>query len=302
MKKELVVSLAALLFVSACTNSPIGPSSDLPGGDAASSAAGGGAPAFLVAAGDIGLCGSPGVEMTARLLDGLEGTIVAAGDNAYPSGSADDYRNCYHPSWGRHRNRTRPTPGNHEYLSTGAAPYFEYFGGRAGPAGLGYYSYDLGAWHIVSLNSESDTGRGGGQQLWLQADLAATRGRCTAAYWHRPRFSSGPHGDNVDMQVLWETLYENGVDLVISGHDHLYERFAPQDAVGRHDPVRGMRQFVVGTGGAPVYSPSGFRPNSEALGSSWGVLKLTLLAGRYEWEFIPVAGASYRDAGMAACH
>jgi hypothetical protein len=187
-------------------------------------------------------------------------------------------------------------------MSPSAAPYFDYFGASAGPSGAGYYSYDLGAWHIISLNSETDIASGGGQHQWLRADLAATGARCVAAYWHRPRFSSGPHGDNVDMQALWQTLYENDVELLISGHDHLYERFAPQDAVGRADPIRGVRQFVVGTGGAPTYPVSATSQNSEVHGSDWGVLKLTLLADRYEWEFVPVAGASLRDSGVSACH
>jgi hypothetical protein len=301
MKIPLAASVAGMLLLSACADPALSPSA---GGrtDSASVTAAQEPPAFLVGAGDIGLCGSPGSEMTARLLDTLGGTVFAAGDNAYPVGSADDYRNCYHPSWGRHRARTRPAPGNHEYMSPNAAPYYEYFGGNAGPFAAGYYSYDVGAWHLVALNSEVDIASGGGQQHWLRADLAANRGRCVAAYWHRPRFSSGPHGDNVDMQALWETLYENDVELLISGHDHLYERFAPQDAAGRPDPIRGVRQFVVGTGGAPIYGVKATRPNSEVQGADWGVLRLTLLAGRYEWEFVPVAGASFRDSGASACH
>jgi hypothetical protein len=256
----------------------------------------------LVGAGDIGLCGSPGSELTARLLDAIGGTVFAVGDNAYPSGRTEDYLNCYDPTWGRHRHRTRPTPGNHEYESPGASPYYAYFGSNAGPAGLGYYSYTLGAWHIVSLNSETDVRSGSAQEQWLRADLAQNRTLCTAAYWHRPRFSSGSHGDNVDVQDLWRTLYEFNVDIAFAGHDHLYERFAPLDATGEVDPARGIRSFVVGTGGAAIHALKGARPNSEARGNDWGVLMLTLSPSSYEWNFVPVAGATYRDSGTGACH
>jgi hypothetical protein len=256
----------------------------------------------LVGAGDIGVCGSEGSARTAALLDNIAGTVFAAGDNAYPSGRATDYRDCYDPTWGRHRQRTMPTPGNHEYETPGARPYFEYFGPNAGPAGLGYYSYPLGAWHIVSLNSETDVRAGSPQERWLRADLAQNRSLCTAAYWHRPRFSSGSHGDNRDMQDLWRTLVEFDADVIVAGHDHVYERFAPLNAAGDLDTAKGLRSFVVGTGGAAMHSLGPIHPNSEAQGSEWGVLVLTLEASRYQWNFVPVAGATYRDSGSDSCH
>jgi len=303
MPKRLVASFAAAVFVCACGGSPSAPSPmpvQVQVTDSAPTYAG--PPAVLVGAGDIGQCGSPGSELTAKLLDVIDGTVVAAGDNAYPSGSREDYRNCYHPTWGRHLSRTRPTPGNHEYETSNAEAYFEYFGSNAGPAGRGYYSYNLGAWHIVSLNSEVDVRAGSPQEQWLRTDLEANRTVCTAAYWHRPRFSSGQHGNNTDMQAIWRDLYDLHVDVAISGHDHLYERFAPQDPAGASDPDRGVRQFVVGTGGGGMHQIAGMRPNSEAQGFEWGVLKLTLQSGSYQWEFVPAAGATYRDAGTYSCH
>lgn len=257
---------------------------------------------MLIGAGDIADCRSPGAEQTARLLDRLDGTIFTAGDNAYPDGSANDYQQCYGPTWGRHRARTRPSPGNHEYHSPGAAPYFQYFGANAGPAGAGYYSYDLGAWHVLSLNSEIDTTPGSAQDQWLRRDLDANKRPCTVAYWHKPLFSSGPHGGFGGVRPLWRTLYEYGVDVVIAGHDHLYERFAPQDPDGAADPNRGIRQFTLGTGGAEHYEGANMRPNSEVRGGDWGVLALTLEPAGYRWEFVPVEGATFRDAGTAPCH
>jgi Calcineurin-like phosphoesterase len=259
---------------------------------------------LLVGAGDIGFCGPSNVsgsEATGRLLDQLGGTIFTTGDNAYPTGSADDYARCYEPGWGRHVGRTRPAPGNHEYMS-GAAPYFGYFGANAGVSAVGYYSYRVGAWHVISLNSESAASAGSAQLEWLRADLASNPSTCTAAYWHRPLFSSGSHGDNPDMRDLWRTLYAANVDVVINGHDHIYERFAPQDADGRLDAVRGIREFVVGTGGAPLYAFPGAHANSEIRGAAWGVIAFTLLENSYQWEFVPVEGQTFRDAGTASCH
>ena len=301
MSKRFVASFAAGLFVYACGGSPQAPSPmPVEGTGPASTYAG--PPAVLVGAGDIGVCGSQGSELTSRLLDVIGGTVVAAGDNAYPSGRSQDYRDCYQPTWGRHRDRTRPTPGNHEYETPSASPYYEYFGANAGPAGQGYYSYNLGAWHIVSLNSEVDVRAGSPQERWLRADLEMNPALCTAAYWHRPRFSSGKHGNNTDMQDIWRALYDLRVDVAISGHDHLYERFAPQDPAGNSDPDRGVRQFVAGTGGAPMHQFGAVRPNSEAQGFDWGVLKLTLHTDHYQWEFVPAAGAAYHDAGTSSCH
>jgi hypothetical protein len=248
------------------------------------------------------MCELPGAEATARLLDRIPGTVFTTGDNAYPSGTTRDFQQCYHPSWGRHRSRTHPVPGNHEYETSGAIPYFQYFGAQAGPPGLGYYSYRAGAWQVIALNSEIDAGPGSPQIAWLRAELSAHRGRCTAAYWHRPLFSSGPNGDVVSVREFWRTLYDFGGEIVIAGHEHLYERFAPQDPNGQADPARGIRQFTVGTGGASLYQMATRKANSEALGTDWGVLKLTLEEDRYTWEFVPVDGARFTDAGTASCH
>lgn len=259
-------------------------------------------PAFFVGAGDIADCRNTGSEQTARLLDSLPGTIFTLGDNAYPNGSADDFSRCFGPSWGRHRGRTRPSPGNHEYKTPNAAGYFGYFGAAAGPGGVGYYSFDLGSWHVVSLNSEIDMRPGSTQASWLRQDLSLNSTGCTVAYWHRALVSSGPHGGSEAVRNLWRVLYEYDVDVVLSAHDHLYERFAPQDPDGRPDPARGIRQFVVGTGGAERYDVRAVRPNSEVRGPDWGVLMLTLESGGYRWEFVPVAGASFRDSGSGSCH
>ena len=261
-----------------------------------------GAGVVLVGAGDIANGGS-GAEETARLLDGIPGTVFNAGDNAYPDGSATDYATNYEPTWGRHKARTRPSPGNHEYHSTDAAPYYAYFGANAGPAGRGYYSYDLGDWHIISLNSNIDMNAGSAQEQWLRADLAANAKDCILAYWHHPRFSSGTHGSSTAPQPLWQALYEAGAEIVVVGHDHNYQRFAPQTASGQADPDRGIREFVAGTGGAGLYRFSTPIANTEAYSiDTHGVLKLTLGPGRYWWEFVPVAGRTYTDAGSGVCH
>ena len=257
-------------------------------------------PEIFVGAGDIGWCGSPGVAATGRMLDGIAGTVFAAGDNAYMSGTAQQYHDCYDPGWGRHKGRTRPAPGNHEYESPGAAGYFDYFGPNAGPAGQGYYSFALGNWHAISLNSNIDVAEGSAQGRWLQFDLASHPSKCTLAYWHHPLFSSGPNGDNPGMRAFWRILYNAGVDVVVVGHDHLYERFAAQDPDGRFDPTRGVRQFTAGTGGANLYNFVTVRANSEKRISAYGVLKLTLEADRYDWEFMPAGGE--RDRGSDVCH
>lgn len=254
-------------------------------------------------AGDIGWCGPDGrPTLTAALLDGIAGTVFTTGDNAYPSGSSEDFRNCYEPSWGRHKARTRPTPGNHDYQTPGALGYFAYFGANAGPPGLGYYSYTLGAWHIISLNSEISAFPGSPQIEWLRDDLAANRTLCAAAYFHTPVFGSGTNSGNTHMQAVWRVLFEFGVDVVVNGHNHSYERFAPQDPDGGSNPTRGIRQFTVGTGGALLTDFPRIRPNSEIRGSTWGVLKMTLRSDRYDWQFIPVPGASFSDSGTATCH
>jgi hypothetical protein len=257
----------------------------------------------FVGAGDIADCGS-GAEETASLLDAIPGTVFTTGDNAYNDGSPANYTDCYDPSWGRHKARTRPCPGNHDYHTSGASGYFAYFGANAGPSGRGYFSFDLGDWHIISLDSEIDMGAGSPQEVWLRADLAASTKECTLAYWHRPLFSSGDiHGSSSDSEPLWQALQDAGAEIVICGHDHEYERFAPQRADGTADAAHGIREFVVGTGGSELYSITTPIANSEAHdASTLGVLKLTLGPGTYSWQFVPVAGGTYTDSGSGTCH
>ena len=256
---------------------------------------------ILVGAGDIASCDENGDEKTAKILDRISGTVFTAGDNVYESGKATEYRRCYKPSWGRHKARTRPAPGNHDYRSPDAAPYYDYFGRKAGPAGQGYYSYDHGAWHVISLNSNIAAEEGSPQYEWLREDLAANPNACTAAYWHHAVFSSGEHGNDQKMAQIWKLLDESGVDVALVGHDHDYERFAPQDYAGKVD-AKGIRQFVVGTGGSSLRPFFNIQENSEVRNSNThGVLKLTLHAASYDWEFVPERGATFRDSGSAAC-
>lgn len=256
----------------------------------------------LVGAGDIADCSTTTDGATAALLDLIDGTIFTTGDNAYPLGRAVDFANCYAPTWGRHRTRTRPSPGNHDYYaSPDAAPYFAYFGAYAGPGGAGYYSYNLGAWHIVSLNSNVDAQAGSAQELWLRADLAANPTPCTLAYWHHPLFSSGRHGNDPTMRDVYQTLHEAGADVVVTGHDHDYEQFHRQNADGVAD-LSGMRQFVVGTGGTSLRPFAVIKPNSAVRESgAHGVLKLTLHPASYDWQFVPIAGQTFTDAGTRPC-
>lgn len=259
----------------------------------------------FVGAGDIAHCSSTGDEATALLLDGIAGTVFTLGDNAYEDGTATEFANCYEPTWGRHKARTRPSPGNHEYHTPGATGYYDYFGASAGPSGLGYYSYDLGDWHIISLNSNISMSVGSVQEQWLRADLAASTKQCTLAYWHHARFSSSAvHGNHPQTQPLWQALYDAGADLVLSAHDHLYERFAPQTPAGVADAASGIREFVVGSGGRSHYAFAATPDaNSEVRNSdAWGVLKLTLSAGAYSWQFVPVAGMTFTDSGSGTCH
>jgi len=257
----------------------------------------------LVGAGDIAHCNNEGDEITANMLDSIPGTVVTTGDNAYPDGSVEEFANCYDPSWGRHKDRTYPSPGNHDYHTPDAAGYFAYFGSRAGEPGKGYYSYDLGTWHIIVLNSMIPVGPGSPQNQWLRDDLAAHQVACTLAYWHYPRFSSGTvHGSDKDMDSLWQALYDYGADVVLSGHEHNYERFAPQDPQGNADPTRGIREFVIGSGGRSHYTFGPPIANSEVRNSDTnGLLKLILHDGSYSWEFIPEPGKTFTDSGNAPC-
>jgi hypothetical protein len=259
------------------------------------------ADAVFVGAGDIAVCGSSASEATATVLDRISGSVFTLGDHVYPSGTPEQFANCYEPTWGRHRDRTHAAPGNHDWDVAQAAPYFAYFGAAAGPVGLGYYGFDLGAWRVLSLNSNVSAAPGSPQYEWVRGDLAVGGTPCTLAYWHHPLFSSGPNGNNGQMREMWRLLQAHGVELVLTGHDHDYERFAPQDADARADP-QGIREFVVGTGGAGLYQVKTVQPNSEVRDSrTWGVLKLTLHTRSYDWEFVPIDGHSFRDAGSDQC-
>ncbi|HXV85059.1 MAG TPA: metallophosphoesterase [Gemmatimonadales bacterium] len=259
---------------------------------------------ILVGAGDIASCSYHHDTATAALLDRISGTVFTVGDNAYPDGSATNYAQCYEPTWGRHRSRTRPVPGGHDYNTPEAGAYFDYFGDAAGPRGRGYYSYDVGTWHVIALNSHLAVGPESEQGQWLRADLLADSGRCTIAYWHSPRFSSGSrHGSLDRMQLIWDVLYEFGVEIVMNGDEHHYERFAPQTPTGVADPDFGIRQFVVGTGGRSDYPFGDPIANSQVRATGTpGVLVLTLLADGYEWRFVPAAGHAFTDAGSGSCH
>ncbi|MFN2483669.1 MAG: metallophosphoesterase [Candidatus Limnocylindria bacterium] len=261
---------------------------------------------ILIAAGDIADCGVTADEDTAALLDELPGTVAALGDLAYPSGTPDEFANCYTPNWGRHAARTRPVPGNHDYETQGAAGYFGYFGAAAGDLTQGWYAYDVGPWHVVALNSicaaVGGCGAGAPQEQWLRADLAEHSVRCTLAYWHHPRFSSAQHGSDPAYDAFWHALYEAGADVVIVGHDHVYERFAPQTPAAARDDAAGIRQFTVGTGGRSHYEFGSPIANSELRdNTSFGVLALTLHAASYEWQFFPAAGDTFTDTGSDDC-
>lgn len=237
------------------------------------------------------------------MLTSMDGLLLGLGDLAYYQGSTANFRDCYDPAWGRHLDRTRPVPGNHEYETPGASSYFDYFGDLAGPRGLGYYAFTAGAWRIIALNSGPGVGymsASSPQLQWLRAELSNNPSACTLAYWHHPLFSSGPNGNQPDVRELWRALSEAGVEVVINGHDHIYERFAPQDMDGRPSPT-GIRQFIAGTGGAHLYPLLSAKPNSERRASAHGVLMMTLSAGSYQWDFRSV-GNTFSDPGNGTCH
>lgn len=261
-----------------------------------------GDPVF-VGAGDIAGSGS-GDDDTADLLDNISGTVFTTGDNVYPDGKLSEFNSYYEPTWGRHKARTKPSPGNHDYHTSGAAGYYDYFGELAGPDRRGYYSYDLGSWHIVSLNSEISMSAGSAQETWLRDDLAASTKPCTLAYWHKPRFTSGAnHAPNTSTGPLVQALYDHDAEVIVTGHNHQYERFAPMNPSGTLDEANGIRHFVAGMGGASHYGFGTIRPNSQARNSdTHGVLKFTLHASSYDWQFVPEAGKTYNDSGTTACH
>jgi len=267
----------------------------------------------LVGAGDIAGCSDlSGAQATAKLIEAIPGTVFAAGDLAYQHGTYEEFQKCYDPTWGRFKARTRPAPGNHEYNGSVATGYFRYWGKQAGDPGKGYYSFDLGAWHVVVLNTNcgvkelAGCNEGSPEETWLKQDLAAHSSGCILAYGHHALFSSGlisKHAEHPELTAFWQDLYDAHADLILAGHEHSYERFAPQNPEGDPDPEHGMREIVVGTGGRS-HTPLGYaKPNSEVRDDqTYGVLKLTLSPGKYRWEFIPEAGKSFTDSGEGACH
>lgn len=238
--------------------------------------------------------------------------VLALGDLQYESGKASAFERSYDKTWGRFKSITYPAAGNHEYHQRDAKPYFDYFGDRAGKRGEGWYSFDLGHWHLIALNSNcrhvGGCETGSAQEKWLAGDLEANKGKCTLAYWHAPRFSSGLHGASAETDAFWKDLYAAGADLVLDGHDHDYEVFAPMSPSGKLDPKRGIREFIVGTGGK---NRRGFlrgayahtNENSEVrTESTFGVLRLDLYDTGYAWRFVPVAGGTFADSGEGTCH
>lgn len=296
VRKLKWLGLVLLALVGACSGSPTTPSPTGPGGGGTPPAG----PVTILAAGDVGWCADlTAAEQTAKIIDQYSGPVLALGDLAYMSGTAEQFQNCYGPTWGRFRTRTHPVPGNHEYLTAGGGPYYDYFGDRAGASGDGFYAFTLGNWRMIALNSNIEMQRGSPQYIWLQRELQ-TPSKCTLAFWHHPRFTSGPNLDNPNTGPLWELLYQNNVDVVLNGHDHLYERFLPMNPDGQLDRDKGIRQFISGGGGALLYKFASVKPNSASRYEGYGVLKLILGDGRYEWEFLPVA-PGFSDTGFDSC-
>ena len=289
--------LFTLGLVTACS-SPSGPTGD--GGGGRGGGGGTGQTVTVIGVGDIGMCGRPEVAQVARLVSTLEGHLLLAGDIAYFQGTTAQFRDCFNPSWGQFRPRWHPVPGNHEYESPGAAPYFEYFGEAAGPPQRGFYSVTLGDWLILMLNSNIPASAGSPQWEFARQQLAAQRTPCTMAVWHHPRFTSGPGGANFFMHDMWALLESARAEVILNGHDHLYERFARQMPDGTADPVNGIRQFTAGTGGADLYNFVRAAGNSEERIMRHGVLRLTLRPAQVDWEFITLDG-SVADRGLDTC-
>ncbi|MCJ7711260.1 MAG: metallophosphoesterase [Chloroflexi bacterium] len=263
---------------------------------------------MLVGAGDIARCDSDADEATASLVEGIPGIVFTLGDTAYDSGSEAELRDCYGPSWGRFRDRTRfVVTGNHDIRTDGGAPLRAYFGDAASRDGVTWFSEDVGTWHVIVLDSDCDALDGGcgsesAQLRWLRDDLAASDARCTAALWHHPRFSSGTHGNDRAVTPFWDALYAAGADLVLNGHDHDYERFVPQDPEGRQDRERGLTEVVVGTGGGPLREFATSADNAVVRSSvAYGVLALTLQPNGWQFRFESTDG-SFSDQGTGACH
>ena len=271
---------------------------------------------ILLAAGDITKClgGTPapnsGAQITSDMLLNAAGNIFTLGDNSNDAGSASDYANCFDPTWGRLKARLNPSLGNHDVITDPqGGPYFNYFGAASHPDSFGHYSLDLGSWHIIVLNAECGVGGqgcepGSTQEQWLRADLAAHTQQCTLAIWHQPLFTSGTQAPTTGMRAFWQALYDYHAEIVLDGHNHNYERFAPQDPAGNPDPTNGMREFVVGTGGASL-DPSNLplAPNEEVRSAkAYGYLQLTLKPGSYDWKFVAQPGSTFSDSGSGVCH
>jgi hypothetical protein len=256
--------------------------------------------AVLVGAGDIGLCGSPAVAATGQLIQNTLGDVFLAGDIAYPHGSTANFIECFRPFWGHAADRWHPVPGNHEYESPNAAAYFQFFGSAAGPPGSGYYRLVLGEWLILMLNSEIDARPGSAQYEFVRQILQERRARCQMAIWHRPVFTSGPNGPYLVMRDLFKLLDDNDVDVVVNAHEHFYERFSRQDGDGRPDE-QGVRQFIVGTGGAQLYDFVRVAPNSTVRISTHGIMRFTLRPDSYDWEFLEASGGTLADNGTTPC-
>lgn len=272
--------------------------------------------ATLLAAGDIASCTDEAPIETAELVEQYpEATVATLGDTVYPRATAETLRDCYAPNWGQFADRTRPALGNHDYQDDHATPFFEYFGEVAGIFGeggdvatQGYYSYDIGAWHIIVLNSNCSRvggcGKDSPQVPWLREDLQRNRKECTLAYWHHPRWGSGRHGNDRKVDAFWTILYDAGAEIVLNGHDHSYERLAPMDDDGDKDEEHGIREFIVGTGGKDLYDfeEEPLETTEVRESETFGVLKLELHPGSYEWEFLPIEGQSFTDSGSGTCH
>ncbi len=295
--------------VTAPSRTPVGPIADSPPGTNTSPPPTIPAPpappvaatATVLVVGDIGMCSErDAVQRVGDLVARLEGRLLLAGDLAYMNGTLQEFLQCFDPAWGRFRNRWNPVPGNHDYGTPNVNGYRQYFGEAATPAGRLYYSLRIGEWLVLMIDSMDYANVGSPQYEFVRGELSTRRQTCTMAVWHHPLFSSGPNGPNPSMGHLWNLLQQNGADVVVVAHDHLYERFAKQDGNGRAD-ARGIRQFTSGTGGAPLYRSQRRMPNSESLASELGVLRLTLRPAGYEWEFLNVGGVT-RDSGSDSCH
>lgn len=288
-------SLVCVLLLAACGSTPpSGPSPVGPRGNPA---------AVLVGAGDIGECDSPAVAATGRMAQEIDGHVILAGDIAYPHGTRGNFIQCFEPFWGSMRDRWRPVPGNHEYETPGARDYFEYFGAAAGSPNLGFYRFLAGEWIVLMLNSNVSMGRGSMQYEFVRQNLADLPSRCAAAVFHHPLFSSGQNGGgtNPELRELWQLLYDSGVDLVINGHEHMYERFSRQTPQGQLDTARGIRQITVGTGGAALTRGVNPAPNSGLRLVTHGIIRVQLLPAAYDWQFLPVGGG-VGDSGFTGCH